>query len=524
MKGDAGQHEARIRRHTAEPRHSPRWRGPIDPGLVDLDTWHPERLKRELLAREREIQSLREQLRAIHTSEAWAVLRTLSQVRQALAPRGTRRDRLARAGVRALRRIKKATARLSSHRLGHVPASGSAGSAPPEFWYDRSSSYTVLCLPIIEWSFRFQRPQQLMRQLAARGHQVLYAANQFHRGSEVKLHPLETGIVEVTLPGDSTTNVYQQLPSMEQAGRMTKALVALASTTGLRETVVLAQLPFWTALAENLRARLGWPIVYDCMDAHGGFLNNTPAVLDEEARLIATADLVIASSDRIHESVRDRSRRALLVRNGCEYDHFHSICDFSAPRAPRPVVGYYGAIADWFDSNLVAELAAWRQDWDFELIGSTLGGDVRRLEELSNIRLLGECPYPELPRMIRHWNVYIIPFKRVLLTDATNPVKVYEMLATGKPVVAVPLPELEPMAALGLVRLAADPAGFVAAIAEALAESSPQLGRRRSEYARQNTWEARTNVLREAVGELLRGRSVVSPRAIVPVEERGFGA
>jgi hypothetical protein len=245
---------------------------------------------------------------------------------------------------------------------------------PPEFWYDRPSSYTVLCLPIIEWSFRFQRPQQLMRQLAARGHRVLYAANRFHRGSEVRLHPLETGIVEFALPGDSATNVYQQLPSMEQAGRMTKALVALAGTTGLRETVIVAQLPFWTALAENLRAQLGWPIVYDCMDAHGGFLNNTPAVLDEEARLIATADLVIASSDRLEESVRDRSRRALLVRNGCEYDHFHSVCDFSAPTAPRPVVGYYGAIGDWFDSNLVAELAAWRHDWDFELIGGNPRG------------------------------------------------------------------------------------------------------------------------------------------------------
>jgi hypothetical protein len=80
------------------------------------------------------------------------------------------------------------------------------------------------------------------------------------------------------------------------------------------------------------------------------------------------------------------------------------------------------------------------------------------------------------------------------------------------------------MAALGLVRLAADPAGFAAAIAEALAESSPQLGRRRCEYARQNTWDARMNVFGAAIGELLRSRSVVTPRSIVPVEERSFGA
>ena len=66
------------------------------------------------------------------------------------------------------------------------------------------------------------------------------------------------------------------------------------------------------------------------------------------------------------------------------------------------------------------------------------------------IRLLGERPYGELPRLIGDWDVFIIPFKRIPLTEATNPVKVYEMLATGKPVVAVALPELVPIAQQGL--------------------------------------------------------------------------
>ena len=119
----------------------------------------------------------------------------------------------------------------------------------------------------------------------------------------------------------------------------------------------------------------------------------------------------------------------------------------------QPRIGYYGAIAEWFDGGLVAELAGLRPAWRFELIGSTLAGNVRPLEDLPNVRLLGERPYGELPRWIGKWDAFIIPFKRVLLTEATNPVKVYEMLATGKPVVAVRLPELVPIAAEGLIRL-----------------------------------------------------------------------
>ena len=133
-------------------------------------------------------------------------------------------------------------------------------------------------------------------------------------------------------------------------------------------------------------------------------------------------------------------------------------------RTERPTIGYYGAIAEWFDAPLVARLAAMRPEWRFELIGSTLGGNVRPLEGLANVRLLGECPYAELPGRIDGWDAFIIPFRRLPLTEATNPVKVYEMLATGRPVVAVGLPELVPIARKGLIRLAATAEPFAAAI------------------------------------------------------------
>jgi len=352
---------------------------------------------------------------------------------------------------------------------------------------------------MIEWEFRFQRPQQLMRQFAIAGHTVIYAANRFHRGTEARLRSIEPGIVEAVLPGDPAANVYQTLPSNHDVHRMVQALAVLVRDANLGPAVTVAQLPYWGAVAEAFRARFGWPILYDCMDEHGGFLHNTPAVLEAEDRLIRSAELVIASSERLFRSVEGFARETLLVRNGCDFEHFGAIHQEFRGRRSFPRVGYYGAIADWFDAALAADLARIRAGWQFELIGSTLAGDVRCLDDLPNVRFLGERSYAELPQLIRPWDAFLIPFKRIALTEATNPVKVYEMLATGKPVVAVPLPELVPIADDGLIRLAEDAPGFATALLSSIEESTADLVERRREFARLNTWQVRYEAMAAAV-------------------------
>ena len=160
------------------------------------------------------------------------------------------------------------------------------------------------------------------------------------------------------------------------------------------------------------------------------------------------------------------------MRNGVDYEHFAT----AGPRLPSPsvVVGYYGAISHWFDSRLVAHLARLRPDWRFELVGNTYQSDLRPLLDLPNVRLLGEMPYADIPRRMAEWHACIIPFLRNELTEATNPVKVYEMLAAGMPVVSVDLPELRPMARAGLIELADDAAGFAEKIAKLLSMQTPE--------------------------------------------------
>ena len=164
------------------------------------------------------------------------------------------------------------------------------------------------------------------------------------------------------------------------------------------------------------------------------------------------------------------------------------------------MIGYYGCIADWFDSDLVADVAERRPDWDFVLIGPTYLADLTRLPALPNVTFPGVVPYGQLLDRIERFDVFLLPFRRSPLTDAANPVKAYEILATGRPLVSVPLPELEPFG--DLVRRADDAAELERQIEESLAEDGEGLAERRRDFARRNSWDARAVELERLVDAL----------------------
>ncbi len=368
----------------------------------------------------------------------------------------------------------------------------------------RANACDVICFPIIEWGFRFQRPQQLMSQFAAAGHRVFYLSHKFcPLGASHEIEERAKNIYEVSLYGNDL-NVYRDALDAEGLDKLFFSLDALRRDRAFGATVAIVHLPFWLPLAERARAEFGWPIVYDCMDHHAGFSTNAEEMLAQEQQLFASADLVTVSSAALADEAMKKQARPLLLRNACDFDHFAAA---GRTKNLRPVIGYYGAIADWFDSDLVADLAKRRPDWDFVLVGSTDLADVSRLIRLPNVTLTGEQPYAGLPRWLTRFDATIIPFKRMPLTEATNPVKAYEILAAGKPLVSVPLPEV---AALGsLVRLAETAEEFERQLEAALKEDSPEAIKNRREFAKANTWEQRFNTLAPAVAETFPRASII---------------
>jgi hypothetical protein len=326
----------------------------------------------------------------------------------------------------------------------------------------------------------------------------------FRENRPALVNPLGDNLFEVVLPSPHPVNLYVDAMSAGLEETLLEAFKALQRHFGLAAAVILVDLPFWTPLALRLRGEFGWKVVYDCMDYHAGFASNTPAMLGQEDRLVQESDLVLVTARSLLERLRPQARLCLHLPNAADFQHFHSL-----PAAPakelenlgKPVIGYYGAIADWFDTALVGGLARQRPNWQFVLIGSTLYADLAPLQGLGNVHLLGEMPYGRLPQFLHAFDVAIIPFKPRPLTHATNPVKLFEYLSAGTPVVATDLDELRHYQEFAC--LASSPEEWLAALEAALAENSAEQTAKRVEFARQNTWGARFVVLSQAIDQLL---------------------
>lgn len=285
---------------------------------------------------------------------------------------------------------------------------------------------------------------------------------------------------------------------MAEADAVFASLAALREAEGIASAVSFVHQPFWWPLAERARRAFGWKVLYDCMDDHAGFQTNARPVEGPERGILEDADAVVTTARALEARLRSAERPVELVPNGCDFEYFSSI----APRSPggRPTVGYYGCIADWFDSDLVADVAGRRPDWDFVLIGPTYLADLTRLPALPNVTFPGLVPYGQLLERIERFDVFLLPFRRSPLTEAANPVKAYEIMATGRPLVSVPLPELESFG--DLVRTGSTPIEFERQIEASIREDDPGIVERRRDFARRNSWDARAAVFEALVSSL----------------------
>jgi GT2 family glycosyltransferase/glycosyltransferase involved in cell wall biosynthesis len=366
-----------------------------------------------------------------------------------------------------------------------------------------SVKYACIVLPIIEWAHRFQRPQHLAAAFAADGHRVYYTHLTF-AGWDAgwSKAPVRDNLWTVRLPGPPEHNRFLQPLGEDAIAACVDALLDLARAEDVGEAIVLVQQPFWAGVALALAARTGWKIVYDCMDEHDGLTALNPEIVRDERRLADGADLVVSTSRKLAAKHAATARRHLLVPNATEYAHFaeppRGIDPL--PGVTTPVIGYYGAIMDWFDLGMVLDAATRRPDWTFVVIGADDRDDTGPLRALPNVVMPGEVAYADIPAWLHRFDVALIPFRLVPIIQATNPVKFYEYLSAGKPIVSSALPELAPYPQFH--RLARNGAELVAQAEAAMATDSPAEAARRRAWASGQTWTARYQALRTAVDAL----------------------
>jgi glycosyltransferase involved in cell wall biosynthesis len=173
----------------------------------------------------------------------------------------------------------------------------------------------------------------------------------------------------------------------------------------------------------------------------------------------------------------------------------------------RPVVGYFGLIAAWTDLELLEWLALNRPQWSFLLIGHA-SVDVSALAKLPNVTMVGPQPYETLPGWAKAFDVAIIPYRMNQQVLNANPLKLREYLATGKPIVSVPTPEVDRFGSL--IRVGQDRETFLAMIEDAIEHDSPESRQARMSSVRDMSWEQRAQASFAIAMAALENRTVRS--------------
>ncbi|HBV96279.1 MAG: glycosyl transferase family 1 [Peptococcaceae bacterium BICA1-7] len=280
----------------------------------------------------------------------------------------------------------------------------------------------------------------------------------------------------------------------------------IARSLGFKNPIVWTYLPNTLSLAEGLNPSV---LVYDCVDEHSEFpgLISRDAVLEMEKELLGRSDLVFATARGLYEAKKKFASNIYLLPNAADVVHFalaereETAVPGEIGRLPHPLLGFIGVIHHWIDLDLIEHIARSRPGWTIAMIGPVGPGiQVDRLNSLPNVHFLGRKSKEELPGYLKAFDVCLNPFRKNVLTDRVSPLKVYEYLASGRPVVSVDMPGVQEFKEI--IEIAGDYEGFLEAVERVIATDSPEKKKVRLEVAASHSWESRADFIADKIAEL----------------------
>jgi len=238
-------------------------------------------------------------------------------------------------------------------------------------------------------------------------------------------------------------------------------------------------------------------IVYDCFDEHlgwkGYYLKSTVKKIERD--LLKLADISIFSSSKLLENKGKYVKRSFLILNGADYDYFY-IPPVRSINLNK-IVLYSGVISHWFDIELMEYSIVNLKNFTFWFVGPDRANYLRYLCKFKNVKYFGLVQYDNLSEYYHESSVCIIPFKVDKLIESTNPIKLYEYLSAGKPVVTTKFPEAKKYKSV--IYIADDKVNFSNLIIKAYQENEFGKIVKRQKIASINSWDHRVHDIKKAL-------------------------
>lgn len=242
-------------------------------------------------------------------------------------------------------------------------------------------------------------------------------------------------------------------------------------------------------------------LVYDCVDRHsayGGQMN--PQLVDAmELELAGKCDQVFATAESLARRLEAVNDHTAFIPNGANFERFVEAswglpCPMDMQSIPKPIFGFVGALQSCIEYGFLETAAEAHPEWSFVFIGREKPGvDLSRLRSKQNCYFLGLKPNEQLPDYISQFDACLNLFDSSPLSKDVSPLKFYEYLATGKPVVSTPQPD-QVLQYEDIIHIAHNAQEFMQCCQEALEDHNAEA---RIEEGRKSSWDARVTQMLE---------------------------
>lgn len=278
----------------------------------------------------------------------------------------------------------------------------------------------IILPPFIDWNIPlFQRPQHMMQALARQGALCIYCSN-YYLDTSLGIYELENNLLFVSHLSDIEQYIH--------------GAWFIIYSTDLNSNI--DKIKKWK--------KNGNKVYYEYVDHITQEISGawTSGLIEKFNKLNVTLiDFFIATADELYNELSDRfgPEKVLLCPNGVDVSYFQkSVCPASMieeiKKSGKPIVGYIGALADWLDYHIIANLAKERKDFNFIYIGPKYLTDICLPSE-ENIFFLGKVDYEKVTSYAQYFDICFIPFKDGRIANTTSPLKLFEYFALQKPVI-----------------------------------------------------------------------------------------
>ena len=381
------------------------------------------------------------------------------------------------------------------------------------------SGHDIVCLSTQDWDGLWTRKQRFMQMFAENGNRVLYIETPVHLlGLDVLPHDPGRFFRFLKGPRTLARNLHVAtlpilLPFFQMSHAINAANQAAIGITlrrwlgrlGFDNPLLWLYTPFSAALVNTIGNKC---CVYECVDefrAAKGFVRSA-VIGSMEDELLRRCNVTIVTQESLLPRRQKICPQTFCIPNGADTELFAKIAGDESPipsiidRIPRPRLGFVGHIQYWVDLNLIGYIARNRPDWSIVLIGPIHPlADAADIKGLPNVHLIGKQPQSEIPRLLKGIDVSLNPYKPDDVAKHASPLKLYEYLAAGKPVVSTDMPEARKF--LDSIWIAGDYPQFLDLCAQAINNlpESQSVIRSRLACVAEHSWKNRFAQVNEVV-------------------------